>query len=483
MEPEPERLVSIWFQLHLFLLAPVGEILVSIFGLAMLLLCSALISASEIAYFSLTASDVEELNQDSSPASQRILLLRERPRRLLATILISNNFVNIAIVILADFVLLHFISDTLFADWSQALLTRFSFMESWLGPAELAWWINFLIITVGVTFLLVLFGEVAPKVYARMNNIRLAKTMGLPLEVLMAIFSPLSATLVKLTGTLERRLSHSVGSAPGTSKEDIGEAITLTAGNDSEDGNYLPEADMLKSILKFGDVTVKQIMRARVDVVAVDTRIDYSELLDVVRECGYSRIPVYDSDFDSIVGILYVKDLLGHLHEQAEFAWQELIRTNVLYVPEAKKIDQLLKEFQRKHLHMAIVVDEYGGTSGIVTLEDILEEIIGEIKDEFDDEPEVQYQQLDPTNFLFEGKTLLNDFCRVIGIDTATFDEVRGEADSLAGLLLEIHGELPPKDTTLTYGDFIFKISAVTERRIEQIQVTIPTYLKYVKPN
>ena len=280
----------------------------------------------------------------------------------------------------------------------------------------------------------------------------------------------MSKILVNWTKVIEKRLAKRTQNAI-TSREDIDEAIELTVSG-AEDGEQ--EVDILKSIVKFGDVSVKQIMRSRVDVVAVDFRVAYHELLAVIKESGYSRIPIYDEDFDHITGLLYVKDLLGHLNEEASFEWQELIHTDILYVPEAKKIDDLLKDFQKKRLHMAIVVDEYGGSSGIVTLEDIMEEIIGDIKDEFDDEPEVIYRQVDDFNFLFEGKTLLNDFCRVIGIDTTTFDEVKGEADSLAGLILEILGELPDEEAEVTYNQFRFKIVSVSDRRIEQIQITLP---------
>ena len=256
-----------------------------------------------------------------------------------------------------------------------------------------------------------------------------------------------------------------------SSREDLDEAIELTVSNEKDAGQ---EADLLKRIVKFGDMAVTQIMRSRLDVVAVNVSIDYRELLEVVRESGYSRIPVYEEDFDNVKGILYVKDLLGHLNENEDFRWQDLIRSNILFVPEAKKIDALLKDFQRQHLHMAIVVDEYGGGSGLVTLEDIMEEIIGDIKDEFDDEPELIYQQIDERNYVFEGKTLLNDVCRVLNIKTTYFDDVKGEADSLAGLVLEMEGELPQQGSDVSIKAYNFKILSVDERRIISIQVTLP---------
>lgn len=439
-------------------------------SILILLCCSGLISGSEVAFFSLTHNDFEKLEQESSNNSRRILQLKEKPRTLLATILISNNFINIAIVIISEFVIMNLLPPETFEAWSAGVIRYFT-LEGAVSTDYLGRIIGFLITVVGVTFLLVLFGEVAPKVYANLNNIKLAKFMSAPLLLLMRLFSPMSRVLVAWTGIIENRLAQrTLGGSPA-SKEDIDEAIELTVSSES---NTKKEIDILKSIVKFGDVSVKQIMRSRVDVVAVDFRIGFPELLEVVRNSGYSRIPVYDTDFDNVTGILYVKDLLGHLHEEPGFEWQQLIRTNVLYVPEAKKINDLLKEFQRERLHLAIVVDEYGGSSGIVTLEDIMEEVIGDIKDEFDDEAEVIYRKIDDYNYLFEGKTLLNDVCRIIGVDTNTFDEVKGDADSLAGLILELYGQIPKKDAELYYNLFRFKIVSVSKRRIEQVLVTLP---------
>lgn len=439
-------------------------------GILLLLACSALVSGSEVAFFSLTPNDLERLEQENGPNSQRILALKDKPRRLLATILISNNFVNIAIVILSEFVLMSTIPQGTFDKWALFITSLWGAP----GPERVAYWswlIGFLITVVGVTFLLVLFGEVAPKVYAKINNLRLAKLMARPITFLVRFFDPLSNALVNTTRIIERKLAKTAPGGSMASREDIDEAIELTV---SQEKDAAQDVDILKSIVKFGDVTVKQIMSSRVDVVAADFRIDYCELLNVVRESGYSRIPVYENDFDNVTGILYVKDLLGHLNEGKDFEWQELIRTDVYYVPEAKKINDLLKEFQQEHLHMAIVVDEYGGSSGIVTLEDIMEEVIGEIKDEFDDEVEVVFKKIDDYNYLFEGKTLLNDVCRIVGIDTNTFDEAKGEADSLAGLILEITGQIPKADAEIPYNLFRFKIVSVNRRRIEQILFILP---------
>jgi putative hemolysin len=451
------------------------EVFLGLLSIILLLCCSALISGSEVAFFSLNHNDFEKLENENEPNSHRILALKEKPRMLLATILISNNFINIAIVILSDFVLNKIFPETVFLGWANSLHHAFPLLEAVSTAENLAGIISFLIIIVGVTFLLVLFGEVTPKFYATVNNLKLSRLMAGPLTVLMILFNPISRILVNWTTTIERRLAQRTKSSGLTSREDIDEAIELTAISDAE---IEQEADILKSIVKFGEVSVTQIMRSRIDVTAVDFRITYQELLDVIKTSGYSRIPVYNEDFDNVTGILYVKDLLGHLQENASFEWQELIRTNVLFIPESKKIDDLLKEFQRERMHMAVVVDEYGGSSGIVTLEDILEEIIGEIKDEFDDDNELIYRKLDDYNYIFEGKTLLNDFCRILGLDTSYFDEIKGEADSIAGLILELYGELPAKDTEISHDTFCFKVTASNKRRIEQVLVTLQANTK-----
>jgi gliding motility-associated protein GldE len=468
LEAEPD-LADLALELIPFLLLEVSSLSLALAAalIMLLLFCSALISSSEVAYFSLSPNDLDQLKGDQSPVSKRILNLLETPRTLLATILISNNFINIAIVIISDFALRNTITGDLCAKWAAEIMAIFP---------SLPWTVSFiakainLVITVGVvTFALVLFGEVAPKVYAKINNVRLAQIMARPLKTLRSLCYPLSEILVSWTSILEKKLAHRTTNNLA-SKQEIGEAIDLTVKGDV---NANEEIDILKSIITFGEVPVKQIMQPRVDVVAVDFQNSYKDLIKVLKESGFSRIPIYNEDFDHITGILYAKDLLGHLDEEDGFEWQALIRTEILYVPETKKIDDLLKEFQAKRLHMAVVVDEYGGTSGIVTLEDIMEEIIGEIRDEFDDEIELDYQKIDDYNYIFEGKTLLNDVCRVIGVDTNTFDEIRGDADSLAGLILELLGRLPRKGMEIIHQNFTFKIVAVNKRRIEQIKLTI----------
>ena len=442
-----------------------------LFGLAFLLLGSALVSGSEVAFFSLSAGELHAIKSQKGAASRRIVHLTGHPRILLATILISNNFINIAIVILADLIMRRVFPSGIYERWAAEILGMQD--SGWLTIVGLGRIFHFVTTIVAVTFLLVLFGEVAPKVYARFNNVGLARTMSGPLTVLSRIFHPLIWLLVRGSGFIESALSRGgVGNADGDErKADIHEAIELTV---RQDQGGAQEIDLLKSIIDFGDVTVKQIMRSRVDVVGVDFRIGYRELLQVIRESGFSRLPVYDEDLDNITGILYVKDLLGNRDEEEQFEWQALIRTDVLYVPESKKIQDLLKEFQERHLHMGIVVDEYGGSSGIVTLEDILEEIIGDIRDEFDEEEEVDYEKLDDFNYIFEGKTLLKDACRVTGIDEAVFESVRGDADSVAGLLLEILGVMPRKGTEVTHEAYTFRIVAANERRIERVRITLP---------
>ncbi len=437
--------------------------------LCLLLALSALVSGSEVAYFSLSPNDLRDIANDEKPNAKRILRLREHPRQLLATILIANNFVNIGIVILSEYLIRMVFAPAVFLQWAEGLANvPLLGLVSQSGLAEA---IKFLLTVVAATFLLVLLGEVAPKIYSNINNKRMAMLMATPLTFLNTFFRPLSGVLVRWSTQLENRLGQEAGYAKSR-KDDLDKAIELTV---SHEQNSEKEIDILKSIVKFGEVTAKQIMRSRVDVVAVDITSSFQELMKIVKDCGYSRIPVFEEDFDNIRGILYVKDLLVHLNDgDKDLKWQKLIRTEVKYVPEAKKINELLTEFQQERTHIAIVVDEFGGSGGLVTLEDVMEEVIGEIRDEFDDEDEVEYEKLDNHNFIFEGKTLLNDMCRVVGIDTDSFDAVKGDADSVAGLLLEMIGKIPKKNSDIRYKRYRFKILEVNEKRISRIQITIP---------
>ncbi|WP_090167386.1 gliding motility-associated protein GldE [Neolewinella agarilytica] len=443
-------------------------------GILLLLILSGLISGSEVAYFSLTANDYEEVEALESKASKIVLALKEFPRRLLATILITNNFINIAIVLISEWLLGQLLPESLFTGWAESLTDSWPMLD-FISPQKWATGIKFSITVIGVTFLLVLFGEVAPKVYARYNKLRLALAMARPLHFLLGIFRPFSFLLVNGAAVVERRLVNHSQDAAAASQQDIDEAIDLTVSHDDdgEEGG-LQDVDILKRIVQFANVTVRQIMRSRVDVVAVEQGINYHELLAVIREHGYSRIPVFSEDFDKVQGLLYVKDLLGHRQEEETFDWQKLVREEVLYVPENKKISDLLKDFQQQKMHMAIVVDEYGGTEGIVTLEDVLEEVIGDIQDEFDEDDNLIYEQIDDLNYVFDGKTLLNDVCRVLSLPTNTFDEEKGDAESLAGLLLEILGQFPEPEREVECGKYRFKVMSLSKRRIEEILITLP---------
>ncbi len=440
------------------------SVAVGFFILFILLICSALVSGSEVAFFSLSPTDVETLKKSTTGASKRIIRLRDKPRKLLATILISNNFINIAIVILSDYLISHLLGD-------ERILAMGEYFSSVLPGGFEAESIgklcNFLITIVGVTFLLVLFGEVAPKIYAKLNNVRFAHFMARPMVLLSGLFRPLSSVLVNWSSKMESRFIFKRSGIDDDSKEELDKAIQLAVDSDEE------EAGFLRGIIKFGNVSAKQIMKSRVDVVAVEINETYDKIIQIIKESGFSRIPVYKEDFDDVVGILYVKDLLGQSDKEPDFPWQDYIRANVMYVPESKKIDDILKDFQAKKIHMAIVVDEFGGSAGILTLEDIMEEVIGEIKDEFDEDEEVDYVKINATNYIFEGKTLLHDAARIIGEEKNVFDAYKQDADSLAGLLLNNLGQIPKKDREISLSHFKFKIVSVTKRRIEKIHLTI----------
>ena len=459
MDTEPPALLSP----EIFLaIAFDWTILVWFIILILLLIGSALVSGSEVAFFSLSPNDLHDIHQEKDPTADKLIELKEKPRKLLATILISNNFINIAIVIISDFLLKKLLpKESLrpLAEWAAGFMP--------FGVEGLINTISFLITIVGVTFLLVLFGEVAPKIYASINNRKFALMMTAPMSIMSSVYSPISNLMVFWTSKLEKRFQ---ARSSGTSREEIDKAIDLTV---NQEKNAEEEADILKGIIKFGDLLVKQIMKSRTDVVAINIEEGFDELLREIRESKYSRIPVYKDDFDNVIGILYVKDLINNISGGKDYEWQANIRTNVLYVPESKKIDELLREFQLKHLHMAIVVDEFGGSSGIVTLEDIMEQVIGEIKDESDEETEIDYVKIDDSNFIFDGKTLLNDVCRITGEDIDVFDTARGESDSLAGLVLENLGHIPKKNKEFILDRYKLKVISVTKKRIEKIKFTI----------
>jgi putative hemolysin len=427
-----------------------------------------MVSGSEVAFFSLSPNDFHQLGQQEDTASRRILRLRDQPRTLLATILISNNLINIAIVILSDFFIRSILSEQTTMAWSDSLAATFYSLG--FLPEQWSVFIEFLITTLLVTFLLVLFGEITPKIYANTHNIEMAKNTSFMLYVLNTVFRPVSRILVSSTGYIEKRFQNQVQSDKSSRKEEIDRAIDLTVIHEKDAER---ERSILKGIVKFGDVSVKEIMRARVDIIALDYESDFKEVMAVIRESGYSRMPVYKDSLDEIMGVLYIKDLLGHYQEGPLFNWQEKIREQVMYIPEAKKIDEVLKSFRAQRTHIGIVVDEYGGTAGLVTLEDIMEEVIGEIRDEFDDDLEVLYEKKSDTVYVFDGKTMINDMCKILHIDKDMFSEIRGDADSVAGLFLQMFGQLPKKNTEVKFSQFIFKVVSVNKTRIEKIQITL----------
>nr|WP_321407657.1 gliding motility-associated protein GldE [uncultured Carboxylicivirga sp.] len=399
------------------------------------LLSSGLISGSEVAYFSLEPIDLDKLKEKKSRKNKLVLDHLDDKETLLATILIGNNFVNVAIVILTSFIT------------SQLIVFNGNSL------------IQILVEIIFITSIILFFGEILPKVYASKSPLMFAGVMAYPLWVLTKILSPLSLILTKSTGFVNRRLSRRL---KNLSMDDISHALELT-GNDITE-----EKEILQGIVKFGNINVDEIMTARVDVIDVEIKSDYNKVLQTIIDSGYSRIPVFEDTPDNVKGVLYVKDLLAHLDNDPNFNWQKLIR-EAYYVPETKMLNDLLDEFQSRKIHMAIVVDEYGGTSGIVTLEDILEEIVGDINDELDDDEDF-YTILPDGSYSFEAKTQINDFHKATNTDEDSFDDVRGEAETLAGLILELKGEIPQKNEKIEYKKFIFTILSVDNRRIKRIK-------------
>jgi gliding motility-associated protein GldE len=416
--------------------------LISALVLLILLLFSALISGSEVAYFSLNPSEKDELSNTESKEHDRVNLLLTYPKKLLATILISNNFINVAIIILSTF----------------TINNSFDF-------SNLPLWFAFIIEVAGITFVLLLFGEVIPKVYATKHALILAKTMSGPITFLKTIFKPVSSLLIYSTGIIDKKVKKK---GLDVSVEELSEALDLT--EDIPDNK--DEHRILKGIVKFGETSVKQVMKSRVDVISIENDTHFNEVIEIILECGHSRIPVYKESFDQIVGLLYIKDLIPHIQAADNFDWIKLVR-DPFFVPENKKLDDLLDEFQEMKIHLAIVVDEYGGTSGIITLEDVLEEIVGEISDEFDTD-DIVYSKLDNNTYIFEGKTGLNDLFKIIDLeDESIFDEVRNEADTLAGLIIGIAGKIPLKHDKITHKHFSFIIEAADKRRVKRVKILI----------
>ena len=414
-----------------------GSIVAIVLAL-LLLLCSGFVSASEMAFFSLSPVDLSEVEEEHHRSDTKILKLRGESERLLATILIANNLVNVAIIMLLNF----------------ALMQVFHFAVPW---------VEFLIMTIVLTFLLLLFGEVMPKIYSAQHSLSFCRMAAPVFTVLNKVFRPLSSLLVRSKGLTERIMAHE---AETLTVDDLEQALELT-----DKKEIAEEAGMLQGIIRFGGETVRDVMTPRVDIVDLEMRTPYPEVLKCIVENNYSRIPVYQGTEDNIKGILYIKDLLPHISKPNNFRWQTLIRPP-FFVPETKMIDDLLRDFQQNKVHMAIVVDEFGGTSGLVTMEDILEEIVGEIDDEYDDE-ERPYQRLNQNTYLFEAKTALSEFLRIVNLDDDFFEEVEGEADTLAGLLLELKGEFPKLHERLTYRNISFEVMELDERRIVKIKVIV----------
>lgn len=430
MDPDPELFLNIYLSINWLTTLNFVVLLV-------LLICSALISGTEVAFFSISQIEIDNLSEKSKGKSIVVKLL-ENPKKLLGTILITNNFINILIVLI-------------FASLGEILFS------------ELSSGVKFFIEVVLVTFLILLFGEVLPKVYATRRSMQFANFMAKPIQLLNTILTPLSSPLIKLTSVVENKLGNKNNNL---SVERLSQALELT----SDNATTKEEQKILEGIVTFGNTETVQIMKPRTDVCAISDETSYAEVLKIILKNGYSRNPVYHENIDTIVGVLYAKDLLKHLNKTT-YKWQSLIR-EPFFVPENKKLDDLLSEFQEKKKHLAIVVDEYGGTSGIVTLEDVIEEIVGDINDEFDDE-DLSYSKLDENNYIFDGKITIRDFCKVLGDDDEEkFEEEKGESETLAGFILEVSGKFPKKGEKINFSNYTFTIEALDKKRIKQVKAT-----------
>ena len=409
-----------------------------------LLFLSFAIAGAEVAFFSLSYKDIQVLKTKRHLPLKRIVSLLEHPKKLLTSMLIANSFINICIILIANILI-----DHLFVFDQIAI------------PG-----IEFIVKVVVVTLILLFFGEILPKVMATQNNIRFAQDFGLIIQAVYFIFSNVSGLMVKYTNSIEKKLAQKNGGA-SYSMEELDHAIELT----SSEHNKENEKKILKGIVKFGNITVKQIMKTRLDVHGIDEEINFTSLLNNVKEYSYSRFPIFKDDLDSVVGMIHTKDIIPHLNESEDFKWQALIRP-AFFVHEQKMIEDLLKEFQLKRIHFAVVVDEFGGTSGIITLEDILEEIVGDIKDEFDEE-EATIKKIDNHHFIVEGKTAIMDLCNYIDIPSNHFDSVKGESDTVAGLFLELAGEFPVVQQVVKFQQFSFTVLELQKNRIHKIQLII----------
>jgi len=409
--------------------------------LMMLLLVSFFVSGAEVAFFSLSYRDINMLKTKQHPAARRIITLLDQPKRLLATLQITNAFVNIGTIIVANVLMDEFLTQ----------------------PNDV---LNFFIKLVVIVFLMMLLAEILPKVWATQNNIRFAYSASLLVEVLYSFFSRMSKWFVKYTDGIERSFGG-IKQYHVYNQEDIDQAIEMnTTAETTEE-----EKNILRGIARFGQITVKQIMRTRLDVSAIDYNTGFHELVKRIEELHYSRIPIYKNNLDDIIGIIQSKDILPFVNENDDFDWHQLMR-QPYFVPEHNLIKDLLRELQKKNIHFAVVVDEFGGTEGIVTMEDIMEEIIGDIRDEFDDE-ESANKKLDDHNYVFEGRIMITDACKAMGLKTDTFDQVKGDSESIAGLVLELAGEIPKENQVITVGDFEFAVLEIDKNRIKKVKVTI----------
>ncbi len=404
-----------------------------------LLFLSALLAGSEVAFFSLNADQRAALRESDNPAEKAVSVLLDNPQQLLATLLIAINFVNIIFITLSNYL-----------------------TEMILGPQSVGTLLVTLFLLFGVTFIITFFGELIPKVWAQQNNIRFATFSATLIQFFTLIFTPLSKSLLAISNLIEKRIEKK---SYTLTAHELNHALEIT----TDENTTEQEKDILRGILNFGNTSVKSVMKARRDIVAFDTEMDFHELMDKINKNGYSRVPVFKETIDKIEGILYIKDLLVHVEEDENFDWISLLH-QPFFVPENKKIDDLLYDFQEKRVHMAVVVNEYGETEGLVTMEDIIEEIVGEINDEFDDET-VDYKRIDEQNYMFEAKTSLNDFCRVFDLEPVYFEKAKGESETLGGLMIELFGRIPNSGEELTWEDFQFKIQSVDARRVKKVKV------------
>ncbi len=417
-------------------------------SLVILLVCSALISGAEVALFSLSKSDLETEENTPSKALETIIALLHRPKKLLATILVANNFINIGIVLL-------------FASLSEHL---FKGVNSELDLVFFKIDLVFFIEVIIITFLILMFGEILPKIYANRNNLKFSKFMARPLKILDVLFAPISMPMRRLTLMIHKGLGKQKSNL---NVDYLSQALELT----SEEDTTKEEQKILQGIVSFGNTDTKQVMRPRIDIFALESSLKFEAIIPEIVAHGYSRIPVYENSIDSVSGILYAKDLLPHLQKK-EFDWNSLLRVP-LFVPENKKLDDLMVEFQEKKIHLAIVVDEYGGTSGVVSLEDVIEEIVGDISDEFDDD-DLIYSKIDENNYVFDGKTALKDFYRIIKLeDESIFENHKGEAETIAGFVLEISKSFPKIRSKIKFNSYTFVVEGIDNKRIKQLKVTL----------